>query len=95
MEKKHRFVYLYGFDNLRRIVEVKFLVDDAITVSEIKSLCRFMLIRRPDIVDVYAIDNSKALRDSFREVCKNQDFTKQIEFWDYVAKSGLPIYKRG
>ena len=91
----HRFVYIYGFDKMRNLVCVKFLMDGAITIGGIKRVYQNMLKDDHSAVlaDIYAVDNSKELRESYWEICKTNDFAKKFEFWDYVKTKGFELYR--
>lgn len=83
-----RRVYLYAFDYLMNVVDVKFLQDDAITVRNMKRTATWMKETNLISLVVYAIDNRPGLHDEFTEARKSNDFTKHIEFADTVRREG-------
>ncbi len=86
-----RRVYLYAFDSLFKIVDCKFLQDDAITVTNMVRLADWMAERIPANLKVYAVDNRPKLYADFREATKTHDFTKQLEFADMVSHEGIRL----
>lgn len=86
-----RRVYLYAFDSLFKIVDCKFLQEDAITVTNMVRLADWMTERIPASLKVYAVDNRPELYADFREATKTRDFTKQLEFADMVSHEGIRL----
>lgn len=82
-------VYLYAFDSLFKIVDCKFLQDDAISVTNMMRLADWMTEGIPAKLKVYAVDNRPGLYTDFREAIKTSDFTKQLEFADMVSHEGI------
>lgn len=86
-----RRVYLYAFDSLFKIVDCKFLQNDAITVTNMVRLADWMAERIPTNLKVYAVDNRPELYADFREATKTCDFTKQLEFADMISREGIRL----
>ena len=84
-----RRVYLYAFNNLLKIVDTKFLEEEAITVGNMMRLARWMTDIYPDPVVVYAVDNRPGLYKEYTEAVKTKDFTKHVEFADTVSREGI------
>lgn len=84
-------VYLYGFNNLLKIVDTKFLQDDAISIGNILRLANWMKEVNPGKITVYAVDNRPGLYAEFMETIRTQDFTKHIEFADIISREGIQV----
>lgn len=84
-------VYLYAFNNVLRIVDTKFLENDAITVRDMLRLAKWMKDVNPGQIVVYAVDNRPGLYKEFMEAVKTSDFTKQVEFADLISREGILI----
>lgn len=84
-------VYLYAFNNVFKIVDVKFLEDDAISIRDIRRMAKWTTDHYPDPVVIYAIDNRPGLHKEFMEATKTKDFTKHVEFADTVSREGILI----
>ena len=84
-------VYLYAFNNVLRIVDAKFLENDAITVRDMLRLAKWMKDVNPGQIVVYAVDNRPGLYKEFMEAVKTSDFTKQVEFADLISREGILI----
>ena len=52
----HRRVYIYAFNELHRIVDTKFLHEDAISIRNMMWIAEQMELD-PDVRAIYAIDN--------------------------------------
>lgn len=79
-------IYLYGFDKLNRVVDHGCLTYPNIAISDI--------LRYKDFVngdEVYVVDNTTMLKIGFWESVKSKDFTKHLEFKDYVERNGLRV----
>lgn len=84
-------VYLYGFNEVYRVVVTRFLVGGDITIRNMTRIAQLMKDQCPDITVIYAIDSRKGLRDEFMESVKSFDFTKQVEFADTVRREGIQL----
>lgn len=85
-------VYLYAFDDLLNVVNVKYFQDDAITIRNMTRLANWMREVYPESVTVYAIDNRIGLYKEFLEMMKaRSDYTVRIEFADTVSREGLMV----
>lgn len=84
-------VYLYAFNDVLRIVDTKFLENDAITVRNMLRLAKWMKDVNPGQIVVYAVDNRPGLYKEFMEAVKTSDFTKQVEFADLISREGILI----
>lgn len=92
---KHRSVYLYAFDREHNLVDVKFLMDEAINIRGIQSTARFMRIRTPNVYEIVVLDNSRDLKEAYRELLASKNaFTMKIEFWDYIVRDGLVVFRK-
>lgn len=78
-----RRVYIYGFNKLHEIVDVKFLQEDAISIKNMMWITEQM-IANTEAHQIYAIDNRWGLRRDFMDSIKSTDFVKHIEFEDLV-----------
>lgn len=79
-------VYVYGFDKLNRVVDYGYLEEPNISIGDIINIRDFI---NGDVV--YAVDNSAALRTEFWSSVRTRDFTKHLEFKDYVERNGIRI----
>lgn len=88
-----RFIFLYGFNQEHELRDVKFMIDGDITIKNTQKMMNIMVFRNPDIFDIYAMDGSWELKNTYQELCKNQkkDFTLILNFYDYISKSGLKL----
>ncbi len=86
-----RRVYLYGFGDLLKCVDHKFLKGDAITVRNLSRVAKQMREMNPECKIVWAVDNRPGLYREFLEAVKTKDFTKQVEFADTVSREGIPV----
>lgn len=86
-----RRVYLYAFNKVLKIVDTKFLEDEAISVRDMLRLANWMKDIYPEPVVVYAVDNRPGLHKEFMETIKTSDFTKHVEFADIIAREGILI----
>lgn len=86
-----RRVYIYAFDELHRIVDTKFLQEDAISIRNMMWIAEQMELD-PDVRAIYAIDNRWGLRRDFLESIKTLDFAKHIEFEDLVSREGIKLF---
>ena len=81
-------VYLYAFNEEMRIVDVKFLEGDAVTITNMRRIAKWMKDNIPEKIVVYAVDNRPGLYKEFKETIRTKDFTKRIEFADLVSHEG-------
>ena len=88
-----RRVYIYGFNELHEIVDVKFLQEDAISISNMMWITEQMIINT-EAHKIYAIDNRWGLRRDFLDSIKSTDFVKHIEFEDLVSREGFKLYSK-
>lgn len=86
-----RRVYLYGFSNLLKCVDHKFLQEEAISVKDMIRVAKWMKDVNPECTVVWAVDNRPGLYKEFLEAVKTKDFTKQIEFADTISREGILI----
>ena len=88
-----RFVFLYGFNKVHELRDVKFMIDGDIVVWKTQDWLSKMQFRNPDVTEIYAMDGTWELTNAYRELCKNQnkDFTQILMFYDYVSKHGLRL----
>lgn len=86
-----RRVYIYAFNELHRIVDTKFLQEDAISIRNMMWIAEQMELD-PDVRAIYAIDNRWGLRRDFTESIKTLDFAKHIEFEDLVSREGIKLF---
>lgn len=86
-----RRVYIYAFNELHRIVDVKFLQEDGISVRSMTWVAEQMLLNT-DARTIYAIDNRWGLRRDFIDAYKSMDFAKHIEFEDLVSREGIKLF---
>lgn len=86
-----RRVYIYAFNELHRIVDTKFLQDDAISIRNMMWIAEQMELDL-DVRAIYAIDNRWGLRRDFTESIKTLDFAKHIEFEDLVSREGIKLF---
>lgn len=86
-----RRVYIYAFNELHRIVDTKFLQEDAISIRNMMWIAEQMELD-PDVRAIYAIDNRWGLRRDFTESIKTIDFAKHIEFEDLVSREGIKLF---
>lgn len=84
-------VYLYAFDSLCRIVNCKYLEEEAISVTNVLRLAEWMAESLPISMRVYAVDNRPGLYQDFREAIDLRDFTKQLAFADMISREGIRI----
>lgn len=92
-EEKKRFVFLYGFNKSHELRDVKFMINQDISIKNTVKMMNIMLFRNPDVFEIYAMDGSYELKLAYQELCKTQhkDFTQILSFWDYISKSGLKL----
>ena len=90
----NKFVYLYGFNKSHELVNVKFLMNERITIRNLKSSISKMLDMNSEIIEITAVDKSKGLTEAYWEVCKAREYSKIYEFWDYVTREGFNVYSR-
>lgn len=86
-------VYIYAFDAMHRVVDVKFLRGDAITIQSMRWIAEGMT----ECVDarcIYAVDNRFGLKRDYMESIKSNDFTKHYEFEDLVSRAGLKLFNK-
>ena len=86
-----RRVYIYAFNELHRIVDTKFLQEDAISIRNMMWIAEQMELD-PDVRAIYAIDNRWGLRRDSLESIKTLDFAKHIEFEDLVSREGIKLF---
>lgn len=84
-------VFLYGFDNLHRVVNYKFITEENFSIREINRVAEYMRYQRDDIVHIYCVDDRPGLKRYFNEVVKNRHFTKDFEFEDMISRDGIKI----
>lgn len=85
-------VYLYAFNEVSRVVDVKFLEGNAITVQAMRRTAQWMRDHlSPDPVVIYAVDNRHGLYGEFMEAVKSKDFRTRIEFADIISREGVLI----
>ncbi len=84
-------VYLYAFNNVLEVVDMKFLKDDAISVLNIRRLANWMRGDYPEPVVIYAVDNRRGPHQEYLESVKTKDFTKHVEFADIINREGILI----
>ena len=89
--KLEKRVYLYAFDEVLRIVDTKFLMDDAISIVNMVRTANWMRSQYPQTVAIYAVDNRRGLHSEYLESMKTRDFTKQVEFADTVRREGIRV----
>ena len=63
-------VYLYAFNNVLEVVDMKFLKDDAISVLNIRRLANWMRGDYPEPVVIYAVDNRRGLHQEYLDDMK-------------------------
>lgn len=82
-----RQVYIYGFNELHRVVECKFLHEDAISIANINYIAgQFMM--NQEVHKIVVIDNNYRLHRDFLDSVKSIDFVRHIEFEDLVSRGG-------
>lgn len=86
-----RRVYLYGFDNVNRVVMTNFLEGSAISIREMRRLAKWMKDNYPEPITVYAVDNRPGLYKEFMETVKTKDFAIHVEFADTISREGILI----
>ena len=84
-------VYLYAFNNVLEVVDMKFLKDDAISVLNIRRLANWMRGDYPEPVVIYAVDNRRGLQQESLESVKTKGITKHVEFADNNNQEGILI----
>lgn len=82
-------VYLYGFNDLMKIEDCKFLEGNAITIGNMLRLANWMAEVNPAKLTIYAMDNRPGLYKEYMECVKTKDFTKHVEFADTVRCEGI------
>lgn len=88
-----RRVYIYAFDELHKIVDVKFLQEDGISIRNMMWIAEQMLLNT-DARKIYAIDNRWGLRRDFMDAYKSMDFARHIEFEDLVSREGIKLFAK-
>lgn len=88
-----RQVYIYAFDEMHKIVDVKFLEEDGISIRNMMWIGEQMLLNT-DAHKIYAIDNRWGLRRDFMDSYKSIDFAKHIEFQDLVSREGIKLFDK-
>lgn len=88
-----RRVYLYAFNGLLRVVDTKFLEEEAISVRDMRRVAEWMAETNADKTVIYAVDNRPGLYREFREAVRTGDFTRHIEFADTISREGILIHR--
>jgi hypothetical protein len=86
-------IYLYAFDDLCRVVGVRFVKQDDPDISILRDTAKWMADTNPYIVKfVYALMNRPGLYQEFKDSIRG-NFTKWIEFKDVVESEGMLVYQ--
>lgn len=86
-----RRVYIYAFDEMHKIVDVKFLQEDGIAIRNLMWIAEQMSVDT-DAQVIYAVDNRWGLRRDFMDAYKSTDFARHIEFEDLVSREGIKLF---
>jgi hypothetical protein len=84
-----RRVYLYGFNEVWRIADTRFLEEDAISITNMLKMVERMMEYKPDIRMVVAVDNRGGLYQDYMKSVRSSDYTDWYEFADLVANEGF------
>ena len=87
-------VYLYGFTELHHVVMCDYLTESRATTQGMDYLAIYMLESRPDISNIYAVNNRPGLKDDFLDAIIRPHFTKDIEFEDLIQREKIRCWKR-
>lgn len=82
-------VYIYAFNKVWNLVDVKFLMNEAISVQNMRIIANWMRSVWPEELVIYAVDNRPGLYKEFRDNQRSNDFTKHIEFADMISREGI------
>lgn len=91
-------IYLYGFNRNHELITYQFITEDDFCMRKIKSAIDFMNGKSTDICEIIAIDNTKPVREAFRELNEKKlaaKFERDYEFWDFITRLGVKVYEKG
>ena len=87
-------VVLYGISGVNdqyRIVRYECIDAEYLSIVELMSKANFMRVRYPSIEHVYAIDNSRVLRQDYIEATKKNSMESRFIFKDLMERTALKI----